>query len=101
VKYILVDISTSARKLLCVSEESEFAKVLARLKLRYNCREVSRPPSQRTIQRWRARGKCKAVCGCWIACARGERCLEHNAMSWLTAVYNMYGQSSQRTSLFV
>lgn len=90
-KYILIDVSSSARKVLCISDESRFEKILASLKKQFSCREVTKPPSQRTIRRWRKSGRCRALCGCWISCTRGERCQKHNCMSWLTAVYNIKG----------
>jgi hypothetical protein len=96
-KYILVDFSNSTRKILCVSDESKFEIILAHFRKRFSCREVTKPPSKRTVRRWRKSGRCKALCGCWISCGRGERCQKHNCMSWLTAVYNikgMYGASA-------
>lgn len=90
-KYLMVDIDNYNRKILCLPDEGSFRKALARFKLNYACREVTQPPSQRTIRRWREYGRCKAICGCWISTERGARCETHNVMSWLTAVYNIKG----------
>jgi hypothetical protein len=51
-----------------------------------NVQEVTKPPSDRTIRRWKQRKLCRAICGCYIPCIRGQRCEVHNKMSWLTAL---------------
>lgn len=84
-KYILLEFAfkPTRRKILCVND-LEFAQVMRYLRKRYSVRETVKPPSKRTLRRWRQYGKMKAICGC--AVRPGERCEAHSAMSWQSAL---------------
>jgi hypothetical protein len=85
VKYILLEFSfkPTRRKILCVKDLG-FPQVIRDLSKRYSVRETVKPPSKRTLRRWRASGIMRAICGCTVR--PGERCETHNAMSWDAAL---------------
>jgi hypothetical protein len=84
--YILITYNNHP-KILCLEND----KSLQRLRLRYNAQVVCKPPSDRTLQRWRSSNKARALCGCWISASRGARCDVHNRQSWLTVYYMKAG----------
>lgn len=83
-KYLLVDLK-GHRKILCL-EDKDFDSIYRRLSRGYMVRQISRPPSKTTLNRWRKCGKCKALCGCWVGPQKGSRCTIHNTMNWFTAL---------------
>jgi hypothetical protein len=84
-KYILLELTLkpTRRKILCVNE-LDYDRVMKSLPRTYSPRSILQPPSKRTLRRWRATGKMKAICGCPVC--PGARCEVHNAMSWDTAL---------------
>lgn len=83
-KYLMVN---KPRLKIVPVDNNSLKEAFRNLSIRgYNPREVAKPPSKRTIRRWRKQGKCRALCGCFIPCVSGERCYNHNEMSWLTAL---------------
>jgi hypothetical protein len=90
-RYILLEygfFKHMQRKIMIVSED-KFHEVYPLLRYKYNAREVCKPPSKRTLRRWKRSNRGRAICGCWVPFERGERCYTHNAMSWLSASYNL------------
>ena len=89
-KYILLEFSfkPTRRKILCV-QDLEFPQAMKYLRKRYSVRETVKPPSKRTLRRWRQYGKMKAICGC--AVPLDGRCQAHNAMSWRSALIGCEG----------
>lgn len=47
---------------------------------------TKKPPSRKTVKRWRLSGKVRAVDGCWLKA--GEARCKHNQPSWLTLIDN-------------
>jgi hypothetical protein len=88
-RYLLVDLHNFKRKIIPICEY-DFEKVHRTVSYKYSCREITKPPSARTLRRWKNSSRCKAICGCWIDNLSGERCSIHNCMSWLSALIGVH-----------
>lgn len=88
--YLLVDVNWTKKRIVRYASQVNRLALLRNLNLNnISYIEVSKPPSSRTIRRWKRCGYARAICGCKIREARGGRCEKHGKMSWITAFYTL------------